>query len=253
MKLPRKRVILAWHRWMGIVSALFLVVLSVTGLVLNHTERLGLDDIQIKQSFLLSRYGMSAGSDIDAFRINGSDTLSHLNGQLFYNSASLLSGELPLGILESPPITVVATAHQLIYLSDGGELIESIPSSQLPYSKLIAVGLSAEQRPVLIAEEGNWTPDANWLEFQTYEGSYTVDPLTRAELSESSAASILEAFQGSGVSLYRVLLDLHSGRLFGWGGRTLMDLSALAILLLVTSGIAGWLRKSRRPSPKILP
>ncbi len=245
MNLPRKRVILAWHRWMGLISALFLVVLSITGLALNHTERLGLDTIQIKNSFILSRYGMTGGSDIKAYRIHKFDTLAHLNGQLFYNGKPLTSSEAPLGIIQGDPITVVATATQLIYLSGDGELIETVHHSQLPYSKLIAVGRSIDDRPILVAEEGRWSPDALWLEFDVYQAGYSVDPLKQAKLSEDEIGAILEAFQGGGVSLYRVMLDLHAGRLFGWGGRTLMDLTAVAILLLVTSGIVGWLRKSR--------
>ncbi|MDQ8207142.1 PepSY-associated TM helix domain-containing protein [Coraliomargarita sp. SDUM461003] len=249
MNFPRKRVILAWHRWMGLVSALFLVVLSITGLALNHTERLGLDTIQLKHSWVLRRYGMAAGSEIEAYRIHTSDTLAHLNGQLFYNGQPLTSAATPLGIIEGDPITVVATAHRLIYLSRDGQLIESLHHSQLPYSKLIAVGRSPDGRPILVAEGANWSPDADWLEFEAYSDSYQVSPLTQTELLPSQTTALLEAFQGGGVSLYRVLLDLHAGRIFGWAGRTVMDLTALAILLLVSSGIAGWLRKSRRKTP----
>ena len=102
-----------------------------------------------------------------------------------------------------------------------------------------------DERPVLISADGNWTPDADWLEFDRYQGAYSVSPLATTVLSPAQSDAILEAFQGGGVSLYRALLDLHSGRLFGWGGRTAMDLSAIAILLLVTSGIGGYYRKSR--------
>jgi hypothetical protein len=233
---------------MGLISALFLVVLSITGLALNHTERLGMDEIQIRNSFILSRYGMAGGSEIAAYRIQESNTLAHLDGQLFYNSEPLTSAEAPLGIVEGTQITVVATALQLIYLTPSGEIIEKLGHSQLPYQELTAVGQTTDQRPVLIAQEGSWTPDADWLEFDSYQASYKVTPLEEIELSPIQTDAILEAFQGGGVSLYRVMLDLHAGRLFGWGGRTLMDLTAVAILLLVTSGIGGWLRKSRRKS-----
>lgn len=249
IELPRKRVILAWHRWMGVASAFFLVVVSVTGLVLNHTERLKLDDINIRNSFILSRYGMSGSDSINAFRIQNSDTLAHLDGQLFYNGESLTSGSLPLAIIEGEPITVVATSTHLIFLTGAGELIESIDHTQLPYERLSAAGTTLDGSPVLVTDSGRWTPDADWLEFDRYQASYEVTPPTELELSEAESEALLSAFQGEGVSLYRVLLDLHSGRLFGWGGRTLMDLSAIAILLLVTSGIAGWLRKSRRKQP----
>ncbi|CAA6678864.1 MULTISPECIES: PepSY domain-containing protein [unclassified Lentimonas] len=247
LQLPRKRTILAWHRWLGIASALFLLSLSITGLALNHTEFLKLDQVQIKSSVILNRYGMASGESIDAYRIHQSDTLAHLNGQLFYNNAPLASASRPLGIIEGDPISVVATETQLIYLTTEGEFIESIDSNQLPYTTLIAVGTTIDGSPLLISAEGNWTPDADWLEFDRYQASYNVEPLETITLDEANANTLLDAFQGGGVSLYRVLLDLHSGRLFGWAGRTLMDLSAIAIIILITSGIGGWLRKSRRP------
>ena len=247
LKLPRKRTILAWHRWLGIVSALFLLSLSITGLALNHTEFLKLDQMQIKSSFILDRYGMAGGAEIEAYRIHESDTLAHLDGQLFYNNTALASASRPLGIIEGDPISVVATETQLIYLTTDGELVEAIDSSQLPYSTLTAVGTTSDGHPLLISTEGNWTPDADWIEFDPYQAAYNVSPLETITLDEATTDALLDAFQGGGVSLYRVLLDLHSGRLFGWGGRTAMDLSAVAIIILITSGIGGWLRKSRRP------
>jgi len=245
LKLPRKRVILALHRWLGLFATLFLLSLSLTGLALNHTEALKLDRIAIHSRFILGRYGMASGSDIKTFRIHKNNTITHLNGQLFYNGDPLASGHTPIGIIEGNPITVVATDDQLLYLTSEGELVENISSSQLPWSELSATGNSPGGAPVLVAVDGNWSPDADWIEFTPYSGPYSVAPLTAIELDDEATAALLEAFQGGGVSLYRVLLDLHTGRLFGWSGRTTMDLTAVAILLLITSGIGGWLRKSR--------
>ncbi|MGJ8654001.1 MAG: PepSY domain-containing protein [Opitutaceae bacterium] len=246
LQMPRKRTILAWHRWMGIASAIFLVVLSITGLALNHTERLGLNQVTIRNSFILDRYGMAAGNEITAYRIHKSNTIAHLDGQLFYNARPLSAGHIPLGIVEGDPISVIATQDELLYLTSAGELIEKLDTTQLPYAELTAVGTTIDGKPVLITDEGRIAPDEDWLAFDSYQASYNVDPLKAVELDAVTTTAILDQFQGGGVTLYRVLLDLHSGRLFGWGGRTLMDLSAIAIILLVTSGLTGWLRKSRR-------
>jgi hypothetical protein len=243
--IPRKRVILAFHRWLGILAAVFLVILSLTGLALNHSERLGLNGITIDNAFVLNRYGMQAGSDIQIFRIHETDTISHLAGQLFYNANPIAAAGLPLGILEGNPFTVVAGSDQLIYLTSDGELIEQIRGEELPYDELSHLGTDESGRPVLIADSGQWQPDPDWIEFKPYEGAFTVRPLVESPLDEATRSAILANYQGRGPTLYRVLLDLHSGRLFGWGGRTLMDLSALAILLLVSSGISGWLRRAR--------
>lgn len=250
IELPRKRTIIAWHRWLGIISAIFLLVVSITGLALNHTERLGLDQITIRNSLILKQYGMAAGNEITAYRIEGADTIAHLDGQLFYNSTALVSGSEPIDIIKNDFMTIVATNEALIYFTAEGELIEKVDNSQLPYESLSAVGLTARGEPVLIADNGSWAPDSEWLDFKAHEGGSTVMPRAKVTLDLATQNKILENFQGGGISLYRVMLDLHSGRLFGWPGRTLMDLSALAVILLVTSGIGGWLRKSRRnPTP----
>ncbi|ADE54846.1 PepSY-associated TM helix domain-containing protein [Coraliomargarita akajimensis] len=241
---PRKRTLLAWHRWMGIGSAVFLLAVSVTGLALNHTERLGLDNIHIRSEWILKRYGMESGNSIQSFRIHSSDTISYFSGHLYYNSDKLCEGTPPVGLWEGSPISALATEGQLVMITSQGELIETLSIEGL-------TGLATDKSgaAILITADGALRADSNWVEFKPFSSSYTVTPLQAVELDSIAQNAILESFQGSGVPLYRVILDLHSGRLFGWGGRTLMDLTAIAVILLVTSGLAGWLRKSRRAKP----
>ena len=46
-----------------------------------------------------------------------------------------------------------------------------------------------------------------------------------------------------GISIERLLQDLHSGRLFGIFGVILMDLASVALVLLALTGCWVWLRK----------
>jgi len=209
MNLPCKRVFLGFHRWMGIASAIFLLVLALTGLALNHTERLGLNQIKVSNGWILQRYGMLGASDISSFRIGGADTLSHMEGQLYLNGEPLAAGGLPTDLWQEDGLLVIATAEDQIFITADGEFVERVPGAR------DAADASGER-----------------LEMET------------APTDEGIRQAILKHHQGEGLSLYRVLLDLHSGRLFGWGGRTVMDLTAVAIVLLVSSGLGGWLRKS---------
>ena len=52
--------------------------------------------------------------------------------------------------------------------------------------------------------------------------------------------SVLLAFRGRGLPWERVLLDLHSGRIFGPWGSYVMDAAAVVLFLLVVSGIYNW-------------
>lgn len=246
LQLPRKRTLLAWHRWLGFLATVFLIVLSLTGLALNHTELLKLDQTTVHNDFILKRYGMAGGSEIISYRIENENTLSYLDGQLFFNQEPMLASAPLVGIYQGKTFSVAASNDQLHYFTPQGDLIESIHSHQLPFDSIRAIGTNTDGASIIAAENGHWLANTDWIEFTGYEGSYQVEPLKTIELSAEDREAILIGFQGEGISLYRVLLDLHSGRLFGWGGRTVMDLTAVAILLLISSGLAGYFRKSRR-------
>lgn len=244
--IPRKRVILAIHRWLGASAALFLVILAITGLLLNHSEALGLNRIHVKSSLVRSMYGMADGKDILSYRIHNSDTISSVGGRLYYNGKFLANADTLIGIHQSKNISIIASSNSILLVTIEGELVELIDRTGLPFEQIIGLGLSEDGNAVVVSGSGAWKADKDWIGFTRHEDNYKVISPQEVELAEETVDSVLADFQGSGPVLSKVLLDLHSGRIFGWGGRTLMNLTAIAILLLVTSGISGWLRKSSR-------
>ena len=116
----RCRFFLKWHRTLGIIAAGFIVLVAVTGILLNHNAALGLQQQEITHPWLLDHYDINAVSD-DAF---------------------------------------------------------------------------------------------------SYPETLTLD---------------------------RVILDLHTGRFFGTAGRIIMDLAAVAMLLLAFTGIRLWRLRSKKP------
>ena len=59
-----------WHRYMGLAAALFVIVLAVTGLALNHTQELGLDSNYVKSGALLNWYGVQAPENITSYPVD---------------------------------------------------------------------------------------------------------------------------------------------------------------------------------------
>jgi len=51
-------ILLLLHRWSGISIALFVILLSITGIMLNHTEALSLTKKNINNTYILSWYGI---------------------------------------------------------------------------------------------------------------------------------------------------------------------------------------------------
>ena len=235
------------HRWIGAIAALFLVLLSLTGLCLNHADRLHLHDLRIKWPYILHRYDMLTSQDIRSVRIGENGTLSLLDNGLYHNSTYVVESGGLAGVYEDDPFIVVAAENGLILLTPAGELIEVLSLEQLPFDEINGLGVDDSGRAVIVSGSASWIADDDWVEFQEYAGAFTLKEPDWTGLDTETEQAILAHYQGQGPSVYRVILDLHSGRLFGWKGRTVMDLTALAILVLVTSGITGWINKARRP------
>ena len=231
---------------MGVFATLFLIVLAVTGIVLNHTEFFRLDHIKLQHPLILKRYGMMSLEEIRSYQIHETEQLVHFGDTLYYNEQMIAKADDPLAILDGSMLTAIVTKHSIVQVTRSGELIEKMNTDQLPFTEIIFAGWSKEHNPVLRTDEGDFVADADWIDLIPYKGNLLIEPLSELDLSTAEKVAFSKRFQGDGISLYRVILDLHSGRLFGIGGRTMMDLSALAIILLILSGIGGWVRKSKR-------
>jgi len=57
---------------------------------------------------------------------------------------------------------------------------------------------------------------------------------------------LMQAYRGSGLSLERVILDLHSGRIVGQWGVYVVDGAALLFLALVITGLWMWMKQRNK-------
>lgn len=157
MKFGSRSFWLKWHWRVGIVAIVFLVILSVTGLVLNHSRALGLNNIMIEAPWALKAYNMELPDDYIR------DT--HEQGD------------------------------QIIVDTEDGTLAFHVDTPDIP-------------------------------------------------------KAVEREFRGEGVSLERIILDAHSGKLIGISGTLITDLSALAILFLCASGFYNWRKRTRAAKGK---
>lgn len=72
----------------------------------------------------------------------------------------------------------------------------------------------------------------------------TQDNAWQAPLGTDIDAAIAHAYRGDGVNIEKLILDLHTGHLFGLPGMVLFDLTALAMIFLTVTGLYNlWQRK----------
>ena len=108
-----------WHRYIGLAAALFVIILSVTGLALNHTDRLSLASNYIKSEWLLGWYGIREPEETTLFR-TGKHTLVHMDSRLYLDQR-LIPGEFskPLGLISFPHFIAIAIQGEIVLLSRG--------------------------------------------------------------------------------------------------------------------------------------
>ena len=58
------------HRWLGLAAGAILVLLAVTGVLINHSPALGLDSANLRQTWLLSLYHSEAAVETRAYRVD---------------------------------------------------------------------------------------------------------------------------------------------------------------------------------------
>ena len=235
-----------WHRRVGIVVALFAVLLAVSGIVLNHTAQLGLDRSFVPWPWLMHVYGDDS-SDLPAFQL-GERWLTRTSAGYIYldgQEVAPCSGEL-VGAVAADDLLYAACAEELLLLTHAGELVESVSASTGLPAPLQASGLIGGQ---LVVQSGGiwWQADLDSMDLsqRAPAAGAVIRQLVSDRLPEDIRARIPAPDQW--LSWERLLLDLHSGRLFGRFGVLWMDAIGVLLVTLATSGIAmWWLHRHRR-------
>jgi len=232
-----------WHRRLGLVALLLLIILAVTGIALNHTEELELDHKVMANDWILNWYGLNPKGDASSFVINDTARITQWGGKIFFNGNLLTdSSDTLIGAAASGKyILVIALSNSLLLLDDNGELIEQTSPGFMPIKKLGNIG---ELIIVETQDEKFYMADKNIISWQQTDNK-DAQWILPVELPTYWQQRIKRNWRGTGLTAERVILDLHSGRIFNarWGVY-IMDASAIIMLLLGFSG--GWIWWSRK-------
>jgi len=225
-----------WHQRIGMFSALLLVVIATTGIMLNHTGDLALDKRQVGQNWLLSWYGLARQTQTavqlpsgiisrqqGTLLLNG-DYLSHCKGE-HAAAAPTLFGD------------VVMCQDQLLILDFEGHILDIIktdfglptPVSNISQCQGNVVELKVRQQMILFDVE-------NLSEVST-----------NLECATASYPAIeFHTVSDGGLSWQKVVQDIHSGRFFGPVGVWIYDIATLALVFLALSGFWLWYNRNSR-------
>ena len=226
--------VLRWHGRLGIIASLFVLILLITGIALNHTERLSLDEKYVAAEWLLNWYGIAPKNRPVSYRA-GSRWITDLDGHIFLDQTFIHESTRPIvGAHTTQEMVVVATEDTFYLFGHDGSLIEKM--NTLP-GKILRLG-ARDDHTYIDTPLGIFSTDSNFVAWQQAE---TIPNwISSSSLPKPIRQTILDGYRGRGLPLERVVLDLHSGRILGAWGPYLMDAAAIILLILVLSGFYNW-------------
>ncbi len=237
MAIPN-RVWRRWHRWTGLLVAIPLLVLSITGLLLNH-----LDDFRLRERplplWLAQYYGVPPLSPALASAPVEQDWWLWADRTLFRDQQPLAECAEPFsGVVAVGALRVAGCGRTLLLFSAQGELLERIGSD---YGVPLFAELGSAPSGVLLATATGtrlFNPDSlrlsDWQDDWQPQSVVLAPPALAQQLPRQRVPVEL--------NWERLLLDIHAGRVLPFAGTLLMDLSALLLLALAGSGIWIWWR-----------
>lgn len=238
------RSLYSWHRWLGLTAAAFVILFALTGLALNHSASLGLDRSYLRQEIWRYLYDLNETPTVLGLPLDG-HWLSQTDGRLYFDDRFVTQAGIPQDAAAYGNETwVIAYPAELLLVDSTGRLLERLDASQLP-GRISAIRQTKEglrlRTPYAVFEGDlqslNWRPVADRHDWPTRE--------TRTPPAKL-ASRIRQDAMAHQISWERLLLDLHSGRLFGLAGVVLMDAAGVLLLMLAVSGPWLWLHLRRR-------
>lgn len=240
----------AWYRRLGYTAAFFLLLLSITGILLNHSAFLNLDSKTLPNWLSKAAYGYEPPTKavaIAGLRIQQKQYQIAVNGTRVARCDSLFLNAI---VLEE--LVAVICPREIVLLTLEGELIELASASTSFTQPIISFAAIAAE------------PMALLLGFSNHIEKLNINAMQRSLLSGEHAAGLSNLLQAKGLNIgqsvvasgdptnnlhdlswERFLLDLHSGRVFGLLVVLLMDVAALILIVLVFSGFWVWGKKQK--------
>lgn len=238
-----RRWLRVWHRRLGLLTAVFVLLLAVTGMLLSHADDLNLADIRL------------GGPVIDAWYDRGPKTepvgfptslgwLIWQDGRLYLDGRAM-SAHLPRprGALAAGGLLAVAAEQEVLILTETGALVERMNGASLP-GPIQQLGKSPNGGLIIRTAAGLFAAERDFLSWSARTDTEVAWVEPASSIPAQAMSAVRDARSGDGVSLQRLLLDLHTGRIVGAWGAYVMDAVALLFIILAVTGIVFWARSN---------
>ncbi|HEX7053685.1 MAG TPA: PepSY domain-containing protein [Burkholderiales bacterium] len=235
----RVRTLRRWHRRIGIVAALFLLFLALSGVLINHPQAWGLDRARIHSPLLARWYGVHPPPPRTMYASAGHRLVWGSGTWLLDGHRVAEDAPPPLGMVALDNGIYIATADAVFQYGAGYALVEKISGAALPAAPIARLGALGDRLAVRAGGASFATTDGlRWQRVGGHDATWSAPEPVPEALAATLAARLVP-----GIPVQRLLADLHSGRIFGAGGAFIMDAAALLLAILALTGTWLFLRR----------
>ncbi len=237
------------HRLLGSWATLVIVWVVLSGWILNHSQRLGLDQVQISSAILLNWYGMTPEGELHAFTL-ADHWLTELDHTVFLNGEPIITLNAPLlGAVQLEEFVAFGSEQEIVLgiLDQKLEIVDRLQRDALP-GPIIRVGVRENKELLIETQGGIFRANGDFIRWSPVDADLAMNGTNWSnpqKAPEDLRDTVLKNYRGEGVSLSRLITDLHTGRLFGGFGFLLTDLAAIVILVLTITGFINGLTRKR--------
>lgn len=234
-----------FHRWLGVTLALFILLLSITGIALNHSDGWNLDSNFVSSNWLLDAYGVRAPA-VSASFTHGNRRATLLGKRLYLDEQEIVDdAESLTGIVVLDELILVATRDRAFVLTVDGELVEQMDLSAVLPGAIERIGNTGSFAAV-ISEGTVFLSDADISGFEPGTDIPDIAWAQSSAVPDALLTALQGHYRGRGLSIERVIADVHSGRIVTLTGPYLMDAVAILLIILSITGVVMWLRPRRK-------
>jgi len=217
------------------------IVVAVTGVLINHAPSLDLRQISVDAPIVMERYGLVPDQPPVSYLVQGA-WVTWLDGSLFVNTSLVVErADSGVGAALGGSVIAAAAPDQILLVTFDGILVERIPSHALP-GKVSAITGADSGGVIIETNNGVFASDGEFLQWTPMDVDVEVGWSAAQPLPADLYQGVLQEFGGAGVSLDRILLDIHTGRFFGAWMPYVFDIAAITLLFLAISGVINSVR-----------
>ncbi|NOX08679.1 MAG: hypothetical protein GXP22_04185 [Gammaproteobacteria bacterium] len=240
------RSIYLWHRHIGGIAAILVLILAITGILINHSQTLEFNKNYIQSSGLLNWYNIHPPALGPSYALP-EHSLSQLGEYIYLDTTPVTQHAAPLiGGIQQDEEIIIATRQQLIITTLQGELIEILDESSGLPENIEAIGSDHSGRIILKSAGVNYRGHIGDFTWERVDNLAPPSGNSPAAISDEMRTRIEDNYMNHILTVERVLLDLHSGRILGNAGIWLMDIAAILLILLSLSGSYLWWKQKQK-------